>query len=118
MIVRKIALITIACLVAVSSFGATAPANWKQLGKAGEWADTVAIVGMDGYLWSIEGNGTLYRTDKSGHYEQIGDAGTFKHVSLLAGMSGWLFTVEDGTLYRTNTSTGNWKQLGKPGEWE
>ena len=48
------------------SFAQKVAADWKQIGDAGDWSHTVAMTGMNGYIWSIEGDGTLFRTDKAG----------------------------------------------------
>jgi hypothetical protein len=72
---------------------------WRQLGQKGIWAGTAALAAMDGRLWSIEDDGTLYRTDQQGRYEQVGRKGAFRHAHLLAAMDRKLWTVENGTLY-------------------
>lgn len=32
---------------------------WSQVGKAGEWANTIAVATMNGYIYTIESNGAL-----------------------------------------------------------
>jgi len=79
----------------------TKAGSWQQVGKKGDWAKTVAAVGMNGYLWSIEEDGTLYMTDKNGGYIQVGEKGQYRGTEMLIGLDGHLYTVEQGTLYRT-----------------
>ncbi len=97
----------------VNSYAQKVSADWKQIGEAGEWSQTVAMTGMNGDIWSIEADGTLFQTDKSGHYEQIGPKGFFKHASTLEGLDGLLYTIEGGTLFRTDPANLNWQQVGK-----
>ncbi len=57
---------------------------------------------MGGFLWSIEPDGTLYKTSKTGQHERIGPRGAFSDVTLLAAMGGKLWTIENGTLSSTD----------------
>src|SRR5438128_99864 len=107
----------ILAMASVSPALAQIPANWKQIGAAGEWSHTVAMTGMNGHLWSIEADGTLYVTDLSGSYAQVGPKGFFAHVTMLEGLDGKLYTIEQGTLYATDPAKGVWSQLGQKGEW-
>ena len=52
-------------------------------------------------MWSVEKDGTLFRTDKNGAYQQIGEKGLLSEVTLIVAMDGMLYVVENGTLYRT-----------------
>ncbi|MBU1822751.1 MAG: hypothetical protein KKG00_14750, partial [Bacteroidetes bacterium] len=86
---------------------------WTQLGKSGDWQNTVDMVAMNGSLYSIESDGTLWRTDQNGNYEQLAEKGSFTDLILMVGLDGYLFTLEgNGTLYRTNTRTLRWEKLG------
>jgi hypothetical protein len=107
----------IAILAAVPLCAQRVPADWQQVGKAGEWAETVAMVAMKGFIWSIESNGTLFKTDPRGNYQQVGPKGSFLHVTMIEALDGLLYTVEGGTLYQTNPETGSWRQLGEKGAW-
>ncbi|TAE33869.1 MAG: hypothetical protein EAZ92_00340 [Candidatus Kapaibacterium sp.] len=85
--------------------------KWEQVGKKGDWSNTVEVLGMDGFIYSIEKNGTLYKTDKNGKYEQIGAAGEFSNVDNFAALDGWLWTVEGGVLYKSNPKSGRWEKV-------
>jgi hypothetical protein len=85
--------------------------RWEQVGKKGDWANTVEVVPMDGFIYSIEKDGTLFKTDKTGRYQQIGGKGEFRNVANLAALDGWLWTVESGKLYKSNPATGRWEQV-------
>ena len=37
--------------------------KWELVGKEGDWQGTVDMVGMDGYIWSVKADGSLYKTD-------------------------------------------------------
>ena len=70
--------------------------KWEQVGKKGDWANTVEVVPMSGFIYSIEKDGTLFETDPSGKYRQLGDKGEFRNVDNLAALDGWLWTVGFG----------------------
>ena len=58
-----------------SATGANAPitvtGKWEMVGKEGDWKATVDMVGMDGFLWSVEADGSLYKTDPAtGNFTQ------------------------------------------------
>jgi hypothetical protein len=92
--------------------------QWVQIGKKGDWANTVDVVAMGGYLYSIEKDGTLFRTDKQGNYEQLGNKGAFDNADVLVALDNEIWTIEDGSLYRTNPNTVSWRQVGKTGDWQ
>jgi hypothetical protein len=81
----------------------TSPKNlrWVQVGRAGDWRNTVAWTSDRGALWSLESNGTLYKSNPQGEYEQLGGTGTYSDMSHLAALNNFLFTIEKGNLYRT-----------------
>ncbi len=96
----------------------TVTGKWEMVGKEGDWKGTVDMVGMDGFIWSVEADGSLYKTDPAtGNYTQIGDKGSFSHVKHLEGMNHMLFTVEGDTLYKTDPATGKWERMGEGGGW-
>ena len=77
----------------------TVTGKWEMVGKEGEWKSTVDMVGMDGFLWSIEADGSLYKTDPAtGNYTQVGDKGSFRNLKHLEGMDHMLWTVEGGPI--------------------
>src|SRR6266852_1148607 len=107
---------------ASNSSSAAAPVSvtgkWELVGKEGDWKGTIDMVGMDGFLWSVEPDGSLYKTDPAtGNYTQVGDKGSFQKLKLFEGMDHMLWTVEGGTLYKTDPNTGKWAQSGEGGGW-
>jgi hypothetical protein len=75
--------------------------RWQQVGTKGDWENTIAMVADRGFLWSVEADGTLFKTDKDGNYEQVGPKGILSEVTLIVAMDNALYVVENGTLYRT-----------------
>ena len=107
------------CLLVLSAVPSAlgARASWRQLGKKGVRANVVAMTTMGGAIWSIEADGTLYRTDRVGSYQRVGPTGSFENASLLEALDGSLFMVADGSLYRTNPDRAKWRRVGKADEW-
>src|SRR5580765_3008177 len=96
----------------------TVTGKWEMVGKEGEWRGTVDMVGMDGFIWSVEKDGSLYKTDPAtGNYTQVGDKGSFQNLKLLEGMDHILWTVEGDTLYKNDPATGKWERMGEGGGW-
>ncbi len=131
---RKTVLMTIfvGLIIGVSSFSnfhsaraqarrpedVTVTGKWELVGKEGEWKNTTEMVAMDGFLWSTEKDGSLYRTDPAtGKRTQVGAKGSFENVQNLEGMDHMLWSIEAGTLYKNDPKTGKWEQAGKEGEW-
>jgi len=76
------------------------------------------MVGMDGYIWSVEANGSLYKTDPAtGNFTEVGEKGSFQNLKLIEGMDHMLWTVEGDTLYKTDPATGKWERSGEGGGW-
>ncbi len=47
--------------------------DWKRIGKAGEWKNTIALATMNDRLYTIEKGGALYVTDlPAGTWRQVG----------------------------------------------
>jgi hypothetical protein len=96
----------------------TVTGKWEMVGKEGDWKGTVDMVGMDGFLWSIEADGSLYKTDPAtGNYTQVGDKGSFSKLKHLEAMDHMLWTVEGDTLYKSDPATGKWERMGEGGGW-
>src|SRR6266436_3252486 len=100
-----------------STSGANAPVTitgkWEMVGKEGDWKATVDMVGMDGFLWSVEADGSLYKTDPAtGNFTQVGDKGSFTKLKHLEAMDHLLWTVEGDSLYKSDPSTGKWELSG------
>jgi len=74
--------------------------TWEQVGAVADWEHTVAMVADGSYLWSIESDGTLFRTDKSGRFEKFGERGLLSEVSMIVALDKVLYAVENGTLYK------------------
>jgi hypothetical protein len=91
--------------------------KWEQKGKEGEWSKTVDFVALGSFLYSIEPDGSLWKTDKNGANTLI-DKGDFKGCTLLTEMGGKLWTIEEGTLYETDPNTLKWRQVGKDIEFK
>src|SRR5438132_7262286 len=96
----------ISCLLFVGAFSVlmtgsviaqevTVTGKWELVGKEGEWKKARAIVGMDGFLWSVESDGSLYKTDpNSGVRTEVGEKGSFQKVLLFEAMDHFLYSVE------------------------
>jgi hypothetical protein len=96
----------------------TVTGKWEKVGKEGDWNGTVDMVGMDGFLWSIEADGSLYKTDPAtGNYTLVGDKGSFRNLKHLEAMDHMLWTVEGDTLYKSDPATGKWERMGEGGGW-
>lgn len=96
----------------------TVTGKWELVGKEGEWKNRIEIVAMDGFLWSVEKDGSLYKTDPAtGKSTQVGPKGSFEKLTNLEGMDHLLWSIEEGTLYKNDPKTGKWEQVGKEGEW-
>jgi hypothetical protein len=92
--------------------------KWELVGKEGEWKGTVDMVGMDGFIWSVESDGSLYKTDPAnGTFTQVGDKGSFQRLKLIEGMDHMLWTVEGDTLYKSDPVSGKWERSGEGGGW-
>jgi len=96
----------------------TVTGKWELVGKEGEWKNTIGLVAMDDSLWSVEKDGSLYKTDPAtGNHTQVGDKGLFENLQNLEGMDHLLWSVEAGTLYKNDPKSSKWEQVGKEGEW-
>ena len=96
----------------------TVTGKWELVGKEGDWKRTVDMVGMDGFIWSVEANGSLYKTDPAtGNYTEVGEKGSFQRLKLIEGMDHMLWTVEGDSLYKSDPNTGKWERSGEGGGW-
>src|SRR6185436_15001028 len=88
------------------------------VGQAGEWRNTIALVTLNGNLYTIEKSGALYRTDlNSGRWAQLGKA-EFANTRFIFTDGQNLYTIEaDGSLYRVSPTTGSWISVGAGGAW-
>ncbi len=103
---------------AVSSVFA-GPGDWRQVGKPGAWALTIAGATLGGNLYTVESSGALYVTSPAtGQWRQIGKNEFGNTMFMFAGAS-YLYTIEtDGSLYEVHPNDGTWRRLGKAGEWK
>jgi len=83
-----------------------------------ECENTIALAALDGKLYSVETNGTLYETITDETWRQIGDDCEFQNLEMLVAMGGFLWTVESGTLCKTSITALDWQQVGEIAEWE
>ncbi len=92
--------------------------SWKQVGKPKAWAGTIAGIGLNGMLYTVERSGALYATDPaSGAWKQLGKP-DFAATTLMMSAAGRLFTIEkDGSLYAIDPASGAWQRLGAAGSW-
>ena len=96
----------------------TVTGKWELVGKEGDWKGTVDMVGMDGFIWSVEADGSLYKTDPAtGNFTQVGEKGAFQRLKLIEGMDHLLWSVEGDTLYKSDPATGKWERSGEGGGW-
>ena len=71
----------------------------ERVGNVGEWGRTGELAAVAGSIWSLEQDGTLYRTDKSGKYVQLSDKGGLKDAGKLTGLDGKAYYLVNGTLF-------------------
>jgi hypothetical protein len=96
----------------------TVTGKWELVGKEGDWKGTIDMVGMDGFIWSVESDGSLFKTDPAtGNFTQVGEKGSFQRLKLIEGMDHTLWSVEGDTLYKSDPATGKWERSGEGGGW-
>lgn len=96
----------------------TVTGKWELVGKEGDWKGTIDMVGMDGFIWSVEADGSLFKTDPAtGNFTNVGDKGAFTKLKLIEGMDHMLWTVEGDSLYKSDPATGKWERMGEGGGW-
>jgi hypothetical protein len=67
-------------------------------------------------LWTVESDGTLYRTDTNGRWRRVGEVGAWADTIAMATFEGALWTItRDGTLYRTDEDVR--RKVGRAGDW-
>ena len=99
-------------------FAHAQPGSWRQVGKPGIWGRTICAASSNGWLYTVESTGALYKTNPgTGSYTSL-DANNYGNTAILLAGSNYLISVEkDGSLYRTDLVAKKWIRLGKPGEW-
>jgi hypothetical protein len=87
------------------------PGNWSQVGGKGDWAHTKLLTATDSFLWSIEENGSFYKTDLSGHFIRLGREGEKRLAQYLEALDGRLYVLELGTLYTLTPGQDSWQRI-------
>jgi hypothetical protein len=108
---RKVFSTLAVCTLLLLGATTTFAQRWTQIGDKGDWVKTTDITTTAGAFWSIEKDGTLFRTDKNGKYTQMGDKGEFYDAKFIVGLGNSLYTIEGGDLYRTSTSSLKWQKI-------
>lgn len=106
-------------MVLVSSLLLQAQAgSWKMVGKAGDWAGTIAGAALNDKIYTVETSGALYVTDPAaGAWKQIGK-NDFANTKFLFAASGKLISIEkDGSMYAISPMDGSWRGVGTAGSW-
>jgi hypothetical protein len=75
--------------------------EWRAISPHGDELDTVMLQSSGGYLWSLNQDGSLDRSDMKGGWELVGRAGEYKYIDLLILVGTQVYAMKDGTLYRT-----------------
>ncbi len=90
--------------------------SWKQYSDPGAWKNTVTGVGHRGGLFTVERDGSLYKTGpRSGRTDQL-DAGY--DTKFLVSDGDILVAIEkNGTLYKVDPADGTWEQVGDEAAW-
>ncbi|MCX6551216.1 MAG: hypothetical protein NTY02_09475 [Acidobacteria bacterium] len=88
------------------------------VGKAGDWANTIAGVARGDRIYTVDSAGALHVTDPAaGIGKKIG-AGSFANTQFLFAALGSLYSIEQGgNLYVINPADGSKKPVGSPGGW-
>jgi len=82
------------------------------LDALGQWRRTAVISPMNSYLWSIETNGDIYKTDEDGSYRLIGK---FAGARFFAAMGGKLWAIDgNGTMWFNIPGETDWKMIAQP----
>ena len=96
----------------------TVTGKWEQVGKDGEFKNVVDMVAMDGFLWGVKKDGSLFKMDpNTAKSTQVGEKGSFENLENFEGWDHMLWSIEAGTLYKNDPKTGKWEQIGKDGSW-
>lgn len=96
------------------------PANGKynQVGKDWDWQKTVIFTGLNGKIYSVEKDGTLYVTDPGAGDSKKISGNDFSETAGMFSVNGKLFIVsKDGQLTQVNPEDGKGAKIGKPDDW-
>ena len=80
----------------------SANGSWKLLGTKGEYINTIACVGLNGKIYSIDNAGALYVTYNDGSWEQIGKNDFVNTRRIIAVGKNLVSLEKDGSLYLIN----------------
>src|SRR3569623_1033473 len=117
MIMKRVCLAGLLCL-ALCGMASGQEIGWRQLGRTGDWKGTLAGAVINEWLYTVEENGGLYRTNPyTGEWSQVGGL-DFANTRFLFALGGSLYTIEaDGSLYRVSAGNGAWEQVGPQADW-
>ncbi|MDF2435708.1 MAG: hypothetical protein K0Q95_84 [Bacteroidota bacterium] len=90
----------------------------KQLGKPGDWSNTIKAVESNGKIYAVENSGTLTVTDlSSGVIKPLGHP-DYQSTNLIFANNNQLYTIDTGgTLYSVSTVDGSWKRVVEEANW-
>ena len=96
-----------------------AAGGWAQVGPDAAWKATIAGTILQGRMYTVESDGTLYATNlKTGAWEPLGKP-VFRNTRFMLAEGTELYTVEStGNLYHVNPANGGRKQVGPDGAWK
>ncbi|MCX6349434.1 MAG: PQQ-binding-like beta-propeller repeat protein [Candidatus Aureabacteria bacterium] len=114
----KVSVVVVLGMVFAAANLSAGEGAWQQVGKAGDWANTIAGAALNDRIYTAESSGALYATDPSaGTWKQIGKP-DFAGTQFLFAASGKLFSIEkSGSLYSISPDDGSWAAVGKAGDW-
>lgn len=101
------------------SFYQISPASgaWSRVGKEGEYVNTIACVGFNGKIYTVEASGALYVSSGKGDWSQIG-GNDFANTKFLMSGGAKLYSIDKGgSLYEINPADGSRKMLGEKSEY-
>jgi len=90
--------------------------SWQQWSDPGAWLNTATGVGHKGGLFTVERDGSLYKTGpRSGRTDKL-DSG-YNTQFLLSDGDNLVAIEKDGTLYTVDPGDGTWTQVGDGPNW-
>ena len=100
-------------LILISLITNAQPGSWKQIGKPGDWKNSIKAVAGGGKIYSVERNGGLFETSEfTGNWNKIGKS-EFGNTKFLFYAAGSLYSIEQsGSLFRINVDDGSWRVIG------
>jgi hypothetical protein len=90
---------------------------WRMVCDPEWWADTDTFINMNGYIWSVDHGGRLFRTNASCISDRVGED-DIRNLRMLAAMGGKLWAVDDIGLNVLDPEEGKWRPVDDPGAFE